>query len=205
MTLQPPQTPDDDKRQALLDAARELFLKNTYGNISIRRIADHAKVNSALIAYYFGSKSGLFREMIRSYIGVQIERAHATLEHLETDSLAEFLAGFYRNVPPELTHLAIRTLLFERSELRDWLIETLMKPAFAMATKVAERLVNEHGKPVDPLIVRTAMQSMLVAPKLLQPVLQELHPEDINDDFYQQLAQFQAQLISTYFELETQP
>ena len=195
-------TPDGQTRRAILNAARDLFLKNTYANISIRRIADHAKVNSAMIAYYFGSKSGLFREMIRSYLESNIKRASASIGQVDQMTLQEFMSNFYRTVPPELTHLVIRTMLFERGELRDWLLENLMRPAFNTASKIAEDIVDHSGKPVNPLVLRTALQSLLITPKLLQPILMELHPDEINDTFYDQLAELNAQLIAQTFDLE---
>jgi AcrR family transcriptional regulator len=195
-------TLNDDKRDALLDAARHLFLKNTYANISIRKIADKAKVNSAMIAYYFGSKSGLFREMLKSFVEENIHRGMASVDEMSETSLQGFLVNFYRSVPTELTQLVIRTMLYERSDMRDWLLETLMKPAFETALKVSEKIIDHKGKSVDPLILRTTLQAMLIAPKLLQPILTELHPDEINPEFYDRLAMFQAELVSTFFELE---
>lgn len=195
--------PDEDsKREALLDAARDLFLKNTYANISIRKIADKAKVNSAMIAYYFGSKSGLFREMVKSYIESNIERMRAGLQHVGKFELQDFFANFYRTVPPELTHLIIRTMVFERSDMRDWLLDSLMKPTFETAMEAAKAIVDHKGKPVDPLLLRTTLQGMLLVPKLIQPLLSELHPDEITPEFYDRLAEFQSDLIAHYFELE---
>ncbi|EAR09872.1 TetR/AcrR family transcriptional regulator [Reinekea blandensis] len=195
-------TPDGQTRRAILNAARDLFLKNTYANISIRRIADHAKVNSAMIAYYFGSKSGLFREMIRSYLESNIKRANASIGQVDQMTLQEFMRNFYRTVPTELTHLVIRTMLFERGELRDWLLENLMKPAFNTATEIAKDIVDHSGQPINPLVLRTALQSLLVAPKLLQPILMELHPDEIDDTFFDQLAELNALLVAQTFDLE---
>lgn len=193
---------DRQTRHAILDAARDLFLKNTYSNISIRRIADHAKVNSAMIAYYFGSKSGLFREMIRSYLESNIQRADASIGQVNQMTLQDFMANFYRSVPPELTHLIFRTMLFERGEMRDWLLDNLMKPAFNTASEIAKDIVDRSGRPIDPLVLRTVLQSLLVAPKLLQPILKELHPNEINEQFYDQLAALNAELVSQSFDLE---
>jgi AcrR family transcriptional regulator len=194
---------EDDKRAALLTAARDLFLKNSYANISIRKVADKAKVNSAMIAYYFGSKSGLFREMIKSYIESAMARAQESVEDVNEMNLQDFLMYFYRTVPPELTHLVVRTLIFERSEMRDWILENLMRPALATATKIAENIIDKHGKPVDPLVLRTALQSLMLGPKLLQPILKELHPDEINEEFFDNLAVLNTAMVTSYFELET--
>ncbi|MDX1343397.1 MAG: TetR/AcrR family transcriptional regulator, partial [Reinekea sp.] len=167
------------------------------------KVADKAKVNSAMIAYYFGSKSGLFREMIKSYIESAMARAQESVEDVNEMNLQDFLMYFYRTVPPELTHLVVRTLIFERSEMRDWILENLMRPALATATKIAENIIDKHGKPVDPIVLRTALQSLMLGPKLLQPILKELHPDEINEEFFDNLAVLNTAMVTSYFELET--
>ncbi|HKE77692.1 MAG TPA: TetR family transcriptional regulator [Solirubrobacteraceae bacterium] len=50
----------DASREALLDAASELFLERGYDRATIRDIGHRAGVDPALIARYFGSKEGLY-------------------------------------------------------------------------------------------------------------------------------------------------
>ena len=50
----------DASREALLDAASELFLERGYDRATIRDIGPRAGVDPALIARYFGSKEGLY-------------------------------------------------------------------------------------------------------------------------------------------------
>ena len=47
----------------ILDAAEKAFARDGYDNTSLREIATRARVNAALVQYYFGSKEGLFRAM----------------------------------------------------------------------------------------------------------------------------------------------
>jgi AcrR family transcriptional regulator len=47
-------------RQALLDAAQDLFGQNGFEGTTIREIGDRAGVDAALIARYFGSKADLY-------------------------------------------------------------------------------------------------------------------------------------------------
>ena len=44
----------------ILDAAEELFSRHGFYGVSVRAVADHAAVNTALAHYYFGTKQGLF-------------------------------------------------------------------------------------------------------------------------------------------------
>jgi AcrR family transcriptional regulator len=52
-------------REAILDAARQRFAAQGFEGATMRAIAGDAGVDPALVAYYFGSKSGLFLESLR--------------------------------------------------------------------------------------------------------------------------------------------
>lgn len=52
-------------RAALLDAARACFRQQSYETVGLRDIAGAAGADVALIGRYFGSKAGLFREVLR--------------------------------------------------------------------------------------------------------------------------------------------
>lgn len=53
-------------RQALLDAAIELFAERGYDRTTVRDIATRAGVNQALLFRYFGSKEALFAVVTRT-------------------------------------------------------------------------------------------------------------------------------------------
>ena len=77
-----------DRRQAILLAAEKLFAQHGYHAVSIRQIAEEAKVPLALVGYYFGPKSDLFHaifehwnysieERLARLAAVPVERADA--------------------------------------------------------------------------------------------------------------------------------
>jgi AcrR family transcriptional regulator len=51
-------------REAILKSARAAFLKHGYDQVGVREICSGAGVNCALVNRYFGSKLGLFREVL---------------------------------------------------------------------------------------------------------------------------------------------
>ena len=57
-----PSAPRGEVRARLLAAAKEHFSAEDYSDVTIRAIAQTAKCDPGLVAYYFGSKVGLFRE-----------------------------------------------------------------------------------------------------------------------------------------------
>ncbi|WP_210605105.1 TetR/AcrR family transcriptional regulator [Brevibacterium oceani] len=58
-------THSDRAREALLDAAEELFARDGIGAVSNRRIVEHAgAANHSAIAYHFGGREGLLRALV---------------------------------------------------------------------------------------------------------------------------------------------
>ena len=49
-----------DTREAILDAAEDLFSKHGFYGVTIREVAREAGVDTALVHYYFGAKRDLF-------------------------------------------------------------------------------------------------------------------------------------------------
>jgi AcrR family transcriptional regulator len=54
---------DPGAKARLLRSAEALFSSKGFKEVSVREIAEHAGVNSALISYYFGRKQALFDEV----------------------------------------------------------------------------------------------------------------------------------------------
>ena len=82
-------TAREDKRQPgrdvsidILDAAEAAFADFGFGGASLRAIAREAGVNQAMIAYYFGSKEGLFEAVIRRRADPINRQREATLDSL---------------------------------------------------------------------------------------------------------------------------
>jgi AcrR family transcriptional regulator len=69
--------------RALLDAAKECLNEKSYNNITTREIAAHAGINMAMIGYYFGTKAGLFVELIEK----MFEELHECISTIDKSTL----------------------------------------------------------------------------------------------------------------------
>lgn len=81
-----------DSRQAILKAARSLFARRGFRGTTLRAVADRAKVDLALVSYFFGSKEKLFTAVI------DLPAITAGLEHVLGDrgaGLGERVVRFY--------------------------------------------------------------------------------------------------------------
>ena len=73
-----------DKKQNILDAAAYLFARNSFDGVGIRDISSRAKVNSAMISYYFGGKKKLLIEIYRHYASLLMSTSAETIDASNT-------------------------------------------------------------------------------------------------------------------------
>lgn len=88
MTIQ-----SDRARDALLDAAEELFARNGIDAVSNRRIVEHAgAANHSAIAYHFGGREGLLRALVeRHHDEISRRRRELTEQLGETPNIHELV------------------------------------------------------------------------------------------------------------------
>jgi len=79
-----PVNPDKQAMQKskLLASAELLLAEKSYANITIRELAQHSGVNSAMVSYYFTNKEGLFVALLD-----EMSATHFTVMHAITHSV----------------------------------------------------------------------------------------------------------------------
>jgi AcrR family transcriptional regulator len=80
------EAPASNARGDILDAAERLFVEYGYNGASMRQITREANVNLAAINYYFSSKEGLIREVLRRRLGLLNEERLRALDALEAQA-----------------------------------------------------------------------------------------------------------------------
>ncbi|TGD33229.1 TetR/AcrR family transcriptional regulator [Brevibacterium sp. S22] len=91
-------TQSDRARDALLDAAEELFARNGIDAVSNRRIVEHAgAANHSAIAYHFGGRDGLLRSLVERHQDEMSRRRNELMEQLgESPNIHELVTARLR-------------------------------------------------------------------------------------------------------------
>ncbi|HET7900467.1 MAG TPA: TetR family transcriptional regulator [Candidatus Nanopelagicales bacterium] len=82
-----------DTRQAILDAARELFAEKGFERTTMRAVGERAGVDPALIAYWFGSKDGLLAEAMTLPLDIEAVLADLDASRPGADIVRRVLAA----------------------------------------------------------------------------------------------------------------
>jgi len=179
-------------REALLQAARDYFSSRGFQRASLRAIASRAKVNPAMVHYYFGNKEGLFIAMLSETVGPLINE----LESLnERDAGREALRGFLRQYAetllkePWLPNLLVREVMFQEGEVREAFIGRFASRASGSLRGLLERDIEGGDLPghLDPALGALGILSLIVFPFIAQPAVERAFKLDIDEDFVERL------------------
>lgn len=161
-------------RDALLEAARSLFARHGFAGASVRDVAAAAGANPALVRYHFGSKQGLYEQVIAEAMGALRDRIATAIAGAggPREAIKHALDAYVDHLvaDPEFPRLVQRGVLD-----RD---------------PVVLRIADDHLRPLAGLIAPFAgMQAgatdfaltlfgAAVAPVLYAPLLDTLFGED---------------------------
>jgi len=145
------------KRRAILDAAREVFLRGGYLGTNMDEIAALSEVSKQTVYKHFGSKEALFVEIVTSMTSGAGDTVHDQLpQPAQGDDLAQYLREYaYRQLTVVLTPdlMRLRRLVIGEVPRFPELARVLHEggPARAMRSMAAlfERLADEGRLTVD--------------------------------------------------------
>ncbi len=132
-----------DKRTSILNAAEKLFASQGFEGTSTRQIATEAGANMSMINYYFGSKEGVFMEIMSNRIkGFSLALTSIEAEDLnQLEKLMMVIDQYTRRI---LDNIAFHKMmhrelsLSQRPEMYDKL-----KQAMSGNLMIIERIINE--------------------------------------------------------------
>lgn len=130
-------------RDSILRAATRVFAKHGYEGGSVEKISSAAKSYDRMIYYYFGSKEGLFIEVLE-HIYRRMNEAESRLE-LDVDqpvdalrAVIRFVLGYYRKHPEFITLLNTENLHKGRHIAKSLRAREYSSPAVAVIGRILE-------------------------------------------------------------------
>lgn len=147
-------------RQSLIDAATAVFAESGFEGGSVRRITQKAKANQAAIAYHFGGKEGLYREVLRAALHALDAFAVLDEDNLAAMAGEEALRLFLRQqlVPLTRRHQLGRYLrifnweILQRSAVFEDLLATERLETVALAEGIVAKFLPEDASREERLL-----------------------------------------------------
>ena len=151
------------KREIIIESAIKLFGSKGFEGTSVREIAGDAKVNVAMINYYFGSKDKLFESVVefRSSILRSIFSELVTNKKLSPIEKIDFMIDQFierKFSDTKFSHLLHRELSLEhRPQLRNAISEILLKNIVSVKTIIRDGIKSGVFQPVDIELTLTTL------------------------------------------------
>jgi TetR/AcrR family transcriptional regulator len=167
---------DDPKaRTRIAAAAEELFAERGYHGAAIRDIARKARVNGAMIHYYFGNKEGLYRAMLEG----AASRVRTLLIETTGNSgptttrLASFVEAYaaYMLSQPNLARILYREMLTGAKHIKQVAQQYGASNYSMLKGLIADGVKCGELRSVDAELTPISLMGMVVIFQFLRPII----------------------------------
>jgi TetR/AcrR family transcriptional regulator len=149
----------------ILEAATAEFAARGYDGARIEAIARRARVNKALLYYYFPSKGELYRRLVLEHL----KAAASTLESAAAgdgtpgEALERMILALFDvlSARPEISDFVMREVLNGWGHLEDADFAIVYRAAQPIAGAVAQGIERGEFRPVPPLFVHLLVMASL--------------------------------------------
>jgi TetR/AcrR family transcriptional regulator len=190
---------------ALLAAARELFLKHGFEKTTARQIAQEAHTTPAMIHYYFGDKAGLFHAMLdqtiaplRALLAEGISNDAAQIDSSTLMSLQMRLVA----ANPWIPTVIVNEVLAQPGRLRPTFIRDVAGRHLPLLMKLFEQ-GQRSGKlrrELDPKLAALSFISLCMFPFIARAVVEPVFGVRLDPLGVEQLIQHTTELFMCAIE-----
>ena len=160
----------EERPQQIIDAALEIFGERGLAAARLEDIAKRAGLSKGTIYLYFPNKEELFREVIRTTIIAQIERAErelaAATQQSAHETLAQFVRGYWGFLRSPTFAALFRLIHAELSNFPDlarFYGREVVERVLRLVTGIVERGVRSgEFRDVDPAVAARMLGPMLL-------------------------------------------
>jgi AcrR family transcriptional regulator len=190
----PPAEEGPSTRERLLDRARELFAHHGYAGVTLRKLAEVAKVNPALIHYYFGDKESLYEHAVGATIDPLLRSVEAELgaSAQASPAIGRIIRQHMKLVAanPWLPPLIMREVLLEEGRLRARFIKGFAGRGAGLLQQLIEREQAEgrFRKDLDPRLATLSLLAQTVFPFLAYPMTSQIFGVSRDPEFIERYA-----------------
>ncbi|MFN8058420.1 MAG: TetR/AcrR family transcriptional regulator [Vicinamibacterales bacterium] len=155
-----------DSRARLLDAASVEFATHGFAGASVDRLARRARLNKAMIYYHFGSKLGLYREILRDMyrrVGARVETARLDAP-TPAAAIERFVAAMVDEASrhPYFPRVMIRELADHARHLDDETIRLAVAIPHTLAAIIAAGVAEGRFQPANPALTYFSIVGPLI-------------------------------------------
>jgi AcrR family transcriptional regulator len=157
----------DRTRAEILDVATEHFAEHGYSGARVDEIAEQTRTTKRMLYYYFGSKEGLYTEVLeRAYAQIRAAEQEVDVEHLEPVAairrLAELTFDHHEAHPDFIRLVSIENIHRAEHMRASGRFADLNTPAIDLIAGILERGHDVFTRDVDAVDVHMMISAFCV-------------------------------------------
>jgi TetR/AcrR family transcriptional regulator len=176
---------EGDTRTAILAAARRVFAQKGIDGTSVREVAEAAKVNNAMIYYYFKDKEDLYRSVLSN--------SFAPLSAIWDDKIftgtapvalkiRKYVEGYIRfqQVNDDLRRIMAMEFAGSGGNIT-WICEKHFSDNYKKLAKILnEGIKSGELKKVNPSMAIASLFGIIIHNFIMEPLAQHVHGKHVN-------------------------
>ena len=165
-----------------------MFARKGYGNTGLRELAEQAGVNLAMVNYFFGSKKGLLKVILDTFLSGYLEIAQ---QELTAKGAVEVkVRRFLRRVIPYIrSHqdyfiVTLTELPHDDPDIIEHKASWISKIVDLVQDEICTPLSAASNRRITPYVIGPVMIGMIAMRFLVEPILARLKPpqDDVDPD-----------------------
>ena len=191
--------PMADSKQRILETGVAIFARKGYGNAGLRELADQAEVNLAMINYFFGSKKGLLKVILDTFLSgyYEIAKQELTLEGDVDEKVRRFMN---RIIPFVRAHkdyfiVVLTELPHDDPDIIEHKASWIRKIVSLVQDQICTPLAADDEQYITPYLIGPVMIGMIAMRFLVEPIFQRIKPPDLDFDAYQEYPDLIAEIF----------
>jgi AcrR family transcriptional regulator len=145
----------------ILSASKKLFWNNGYTNVSVRKIAEEAKCDIALISRYFQNKKGLFVVLLNK----EFDDLKECLQLPKDEMVNGFVDGFIDSMDLKDEITFTRMLVMNGSDPE---VGSLVRDKLQEASEILSKSLKKEAKPINISLLIASFIGISQTRKVLQ-------------------------------------
>jgi AcrR family transcriptional regulator len=174
-----------DTRDRILDAAQHLFAEHGYEGTSIRDITIAAEANVAAVGYHFGSKEGLYADVLQSLVGPLARRVQWSCRapRPPLDRIESVVRAVFDHVRgrPEMPRIMVREMASGR-EVNPRIITTFGRLLPTLSGVIAEGQRDGTIREGDPVLLALSVVAQPIYLLLARRIIARVAGLELQDE-----------------------
>ncbi len=176
-----------------------MFARKGYGNTGLRELADQAGVNLAMVNYFFGSKKGLLKVILDTFLAGYLEIAQQELR--ATADVEVKVRRFLKRVIPYIrAHqdyfiVTLTELPHDDPDIIEHKASWISKIVDLVQDEICTPLSAGSNRQLTPYLIGPVMLGMIAMRFLVEPIFERLKPAEMEIDPYEQYPDLIAEIF----------